>query len=135
MIHAVFRYDAVIVATLCLFGCSGASSNQSASDQSPTASENEFAPEATPGSGDTGTTVSGTDDSISPDADTGVDSPVSCDGKTCLKGQSCIEYVGVTGRPLYTCGIPCKENAPNDGCPETMQCHVIPDGPTQCVKR
>ncbi len=66
--------------------------------------------------------------------DTGSPPSASCGGRQCDAGQSCIEYFGIAGKPLYTCGIPCKSGAPEDACPKGMRCRVIPDGPTQCIK-
>ena len=114
---------------LCQGGCGGASSNQTPTDDPnppvPATTDNSPSPttEAAPSPTDAQTRA--------PDADRAGD----CGGKPCEAGQSCIEYYGFAGNKLYTCGIPCKEGAPNDGCPEEMQCQVIPDGPTQCRER
>lgn len=131
MLNALFRGLAVI-AVLCLCGCSGAASNQPSSDDPnpPISKDSALSP-----TDDTGDSESSIDSQTATNQDTGVPQSDTCGGKTCEDGKSCIEYYGIAGNLLYTCGIPCKENEPNNGCPEEMQCQVIPDGPTQCMKR
>ena len=59
-----------------------------------------------------------------------------CGNQTCTPPEQCIEYLGVAGpsAPLYTCGIPCRNGAPNHGCPDGTVCESIPDGPRMCRK-
>jgi hypothetical protein len=64
----------------------------------------------------------------------GVPSPagVACGKHTCTEEEQCISYYGVAGPagPKFEeCGIPCKQGAPNDGCPAGKRCQTIADGP------
>ncbi len=135
MINVIFRVGAAVAMIVCLSGCSGSITNQTASDPNPTVSDGQSEFVITPEAGDTDTTISAPDNTPSSGGDGDADTNALCNGKPCEEGQSCIEYFGFAGNPLHTCGIPCKPDAPNDGCPETMRCQVIPDGPTQCVDR
>lgn len=52
-------------------------------------------------------------------------------GVRCAAGQTCLEYYGIAGRPLYTCEILCQYDW---DCPEHMACSCpCPDGPGQKV--
>ncbi|MBN2529364.1 MAG: hypothetical protein JXR76_23455 [Deltaproteobacteria bacterium] len=115
MILATIKNTAwAIVVFLC--ACSGSAPNQNASDPSGTAS----------------TENDGDNTGNSEKSDIGENGATDCGGQVCVDGQSCIEFYGFAGNKLYTCGIPCEKGAPNDGCPDGMECQVIPDGPTQC---
>jgi hypothetical protein len=131
MTHAILR-GAAIATVLCLYGCSGASSNQSPPGDSNSPEPVDSAAAATV---DSETPESNVEPGAAAVADTAAQNSDSCGGRKCEEGQSCIEYYGFAGNRLYTCGIPCKEGEANDGCPEDMKCQVAPDGPTQCVNR
>ncbi len=125
----------LLLACVYVWGCSGApakatdaGSSESVEDMDGAEHANVSSDDPMDGDGENGSEM-GTEEKAGSATD------ARCNGKDCAQGESCIEYVGFTGQPLYTCGIPCKEGNPNDGCPEDMVCQVAPDGPTQCVKK
>ncbi len=139
MMHSVARTTAVFAVAWFFSACGGQTSNSSGSETTPPAQDT--AKVVTPLGSDNGGDSATDESKASSDVTSKSEKPQttmsadSCGGKKCEEGQSCIEYYGFAGRPLYTCGIPCKEGEPNGGCPDAMQCTVIPDGPTQCVNR
>ena len=55
-----------------------------------------------------------------------------CGDAVCRPEETCIGYYGIAGPSgpmFYTCAIPCRRGAPNDGCPEGRRCVTIADGP------
>lgn len=125
----------LLFAWVCVWGCSGAPAKATDAGSSESTEDMDGAENADAASDDhmNGDGKNGSEMENGEEAGSAADA--RCNGKDCARGESCIEYVGFTGQPLYTCGIPCKEGAPNDGCPDDMVCQVAPDGPTQCVNR
>ena len=123
----------VLTSLLLIFGCGGTAPDQTIADASDSTQSAESDTVSVPSAEDD-TAPHDAGHAANSDIATDAEQRVSCGGKTCEPGQSCIEYTGYAGNQLYTCGIPCIHDQPNDGCPSDMHCQVIPDGPTQCVK-
>ena len=128
----------LIIVAAWVLGCSGASSNTTGTGSSDSVPGEDNSSASSDVAADSSNANAGENDGGDGDDDAD-ESPAGanelCNGKTCASGESCIEYVGFTGQPLYTCGVPCKQGEPNDGCPDDMTCQISPDGPTLCVKR
>lgn len=57
----------------------------------------------------------------------------SClDGSACDRGLTCVDYVGITGKKLASCEIPCPKGS---GCPGGQACRTIKDGPGMVCQR